>query len=55
MPPEAHPLLAELKDKMADATQYAAVSHVLRRMLHPDMCQRASIEAVLAADLFAGC
>ena len=55
VPPEAHPLLAQLRGRMADDAQYAVVSHALRRMLQPDVHQRASIEEVLAADLFSGC
>ena len=51
-PPEAHPILTRLRGQMSDDAQYAAVSHILRRMLHPHVQQRATIKEVLAADLF---
>ena len=52
VPPKAHPILTQLRGHMADDAQYAAVSHILRRMLHPHVQQRASIKEVLAAEMF---
>lgn len=49
---DLHPKLKLLRDGSADEAEYACLSRMLRRMLHPDLQRRATIDEVLASESF---
>lgn len=51
VPPDVHPVLQQLHRNFTDVKEYESISGVLRRMLHPDLQHRCTVQEVLASAL----
>lgn len=50
--PDAHFLLEALYAYLGDWERYLSVATLLRRLLHPDIGERATVHDALASELF---
>ena len=53
--PDSHQILGALADVSRSREQYEVLSRLVRYMLHPDVCSRATIDQALQSQVFAGC
>ncbi|KAL3161725.1 hypothetical protein ABBQ38_008822 [Trebouxia sp. C0009 RCD-2024] len=51
VPPDVHPMLQQLHNHFSDIEECGSISGVLRRMLHPDLQHRCTVQEVLASAL----
>ncbi|KAL3161729.1 hypothetical protein ABBQ38_008826 [Trebouxia sp. C0009 RCD-2024] len=51
VPPDVHPMLQQLHRSFPHSEEFESISGVLRRMLHPDLQHRCTVQEVLASAL----